>query len=67
MPSKKLRQNSQISEGGPPDDQMSISARPQRDIIAIYHAWARVSPPTTSGEASRPLWTKSDVLTLPRR
>ena len=30
----------------------------------IYHSWARVSPPTTSGEVSRLLWTKPDVLTL---
>ena len=39
----------------------------QSDIIVIYHSWARVSPPTTSVEVSRPLWTKSDLLTLPRR
>ena len=28
------------------------------DIIVIYpSSWARVCPPTTSGEVARPLWT----------
>ena len=44
-----------------------FSGRSKRDIIVIYHCWARFSPPATSGEVSHPLWTKSDVLTLPRR
>ena len=44
-----------------------FSGRSYSDIIVIYHSWARVSPPTASGEVSRPLWTKSDLLTLPRR
>ena len=43
------------------------SDRPQRDSIVVYHAWARISLPTTSGEVSRQLWTKYDVLTLRRR
>ena len=46
---------------------MSVSGRSQSDIIVIYHSWARFSPPATSREVSRPLWTKSDFLTLPRR
>ena len=33
----------------------------------IYHSWARVSPPTTSKEVPHPPWTKSDLLTLPRK
>ena len=71
---KKAKANSQIREGEPrrpPDAQMSIFVpRVPRVILSrfITHGpVARVSPPTTSGEVSRPLWTKSDVLTLPRR
>ena len=43
-----------------------FSGRPQSDIIVIYHSWARVDPLTASGEVSHPLWTESDLLTLPR-
>ena len=39
----------------------------QSDIIATYHSWTRVDPPTTSENVSHPLWTKSGLRTLPRR
>ena len=52
---------------GPNEPKCVFSGRSQSDIIVMYHSWARVGPPTTSGEVSRPLWTKSDLLTLPRR
>ena len=41
---------------------MSVLGYRQSDIIATYQFCARVSPRTTLGEVSRPLWTKSDLL-----
>ena len=52
---------------GPQRPKCVFSGPSQNDVIVMYHFWARVGPPTTSGEVSRPLWTKSDLLTLPRR
>ena len=35
-------------------------------MTVVYHSWAHYNAPTTPGEVFRPLWTKSELLTLPR-
>ena len=51
---------------GPNEPQIVFLGRPPSDMTVIYHSLAHYSAPTTSGEVFRPLWTKSELLTLPR-
>ena len=51
---------------GPNEPQIVFLGRFPSDMTVIYHLLAHYSAPTTPGEVFRPLWTKSELLTLPR-
>ena len=51
---------------GPNEPEIVFLGTPPSDVTAIYHSWAHYSAPTTPGEVFRLLWTKSELLTLPR-